>query len=56
MYRSPAALLGHIAFVGKITDADEPITPAELVSSFDLERFAKRVREEVGILQPIVWH
>ena len=54
-YRSSAALLGHIAFIGKVIDADEPATPEELLSSFGLERFAKRVREEIGILQPIVW-
>lgn len=54
-YKSVPALLGHIAYVGKIIDEDVPATAEELLSSFDCMQFAHRVQTEVGTLQPIVW-
>ena len=54
-FGSIPALLGHIAYVGKIIERDEPIMPAELLPAFSVARFAQRVRNEVGTLQPIVW-
>ncbi len=54
-FGSVEALLGHIAFIGKIIDRDEAVSAEDLLQSFNLERYAQRVREEVGILEPLVW-
>lgn len=55
LYRSPHALIGHIAYIGKIIDVDEPATPAELLAVFDFERFVARIQNELGVCKPIVW-
>ena len=54
-YGSSAAALGHIAFVGKLTEYNEPATAQDLLSQFSLERYVSRVQDEVGALQPIVF-
>ena len=54
-FKSVPALLGHIAFIGKVIDADEPVMPEELLADFDLGRFARRIQNEVGIMHPITW-
>ena len=53
--RSPHALLGHIAYVGKIIDVDEPATPTELLAAFDFGRLVARIQREVGVCTPIIW-
>lgn len=37
-YKTPAAVMGHIAFVAGLIDADEPVTPDELLKTFSLTR------------------
>ena len=54
-YRSPHALLGHIAYVGKIIDVDEPATPTELLAAFDFGRFVARIQRAVGVCTPLIW-
>ena len=54
-YKTPEALLGHIAYVGKITPEDEAISPLELLQVFSMEQYVSRILDEVGILQPITW-
>lgn len=40
---SPKAVLGRIAFLGRLQDEDEPTTPEELLKAFSVEDFRARV-------------
>ena len=46
---SPEAVLGHIAYIGKLQDEDMPTTPEELLSHFDVETIAKEYKGTVSI-------
>ena len=49
------ALMGHIAYVGKIIEREEAVTPSDLLECFDIKKYAHRVMDEVGRLEPIIW-
>ena len=49
------AVIGHIAYVGKVIDREEALTTSDLLQSFDLSTYCMRVETEVGKLQPITW-
>lgn len=54
-YGSVEAILGHIAFVGKLIEREEALTAQELLSTFDMRAYVTRVANEVGALEPITW-
>ena len=54
-YKTPEGLLGHIAYIGKITDRDVACSAKDLLEEFNLDSFSERIKREVGVLQPIVF-
>ena len=40
-YGSPEAVLGHIAYKGRLSDADEPLRPEDLLESFTIDRMKR---------------
>lgn len=48
-YGSPEAVIGHIAYVGKITDTDKPRSMEELLGDFSIEKAAERYRDLIQI-------
>ncbi len=48
-YGSPEAVLGHVAFVGRLQDEDAPATPEELLRTFDARRMRERYEGRVSI-------
>lgn len=42
-YGSPEAVLGHIAYIGRLRDEDVPVTADELLATFSLDGFCGRV-------------
>lgn len=40
---SPEAVLGHIAYIGRLCEEDVPVTADELLAAFSLEGFCERV-------------
>ena len=54
-YKTPEAILGHIAYVGKLLEREEPLTPSEILDVFNASDYVARIKEEVGLLSPIVW-
>lgn len=51
-FGSPAAVIGHIAFVGGLVDVDAPATPEELLGVFDLDAFAAKFRGTIAVPYP----
>ena len=54
-YKTPEAILGHIAYVGKLLEREEALTPSEILDVFNASDYVARIKEEVGLLSPIVW-
>lgn len=50
-FGTPQAIIGHIAHVGGLTPTCDPVTPEELASGFDIERYAAQVPD----LTQIAW-
>ena len=50
-YKSAEAVIGHIAYITGIVEFDEPASPADLLSIFNLEKIAEKWR---GLIQ-IQW-
>lgn len=48
-FGSPEAVLGHVAFVGRLQDEDAPATPEELLRTFDARRMRERYEGRVSI-------
>lgn len=48
-FRSPAGVIGHIAWVAGLIDADEPRMPEELLAEFDLASLADRFADVIQI-------
>ncbi len=48
-FGSPEAVLGHVAFVGRLQDEDAPATPEELLRMFDARRMRERYEGRVSI-------
>lgn len=48
-YRTPAGVIGHVAYIGGLIEADEPHAPEDLLASFDVERLAARYRNRISI-------
>ena len=48
-FKTPAGIIGHIAGITGIAPTCDPATPEELLATFDLEAFAKRIPDKVQI-------
>lgn len=48
-YGSPEAVLGHIAYIGKLQEEDEPTTPESLLTDFQREQTASEYAGKVSI-------
>ncbi len=51
-YKTPAGILGHIAYLAGLQSEDEPCSSEELLKEFDLNRGLARIS---GV-QAIIWH
>ncbi len=45
---SPEAVIGHVAYIGKLQDEDVPITPEGLLEAFDFEKVADSYKGTVS--------
>ncbi len=48
-FRTPEALIGHIAYIGGIQPEDDPATPEELLKTFDRKTFAENASQHFAI-------
>lgn len=48
-YRTPEALVGHIAHIGGLQDEDQPASPQQLLQVFNLEKFASKAKAHYAI-------
>ncbi len=46
---NPRAVIGHIAYIGGLIECDEPISPEELLKTFDPEALKPRYKNTPGI-------
>lgn len=49
-YHTPAGVLGHIAYIGKLQPYDEPATPDDLLAQFNLETVSELFEDPIQIL------
>lgn len=49
-YKTPAGIVGHIAYLAGLADADEPATPEALLAGFDVRTLPQRFPDRVQIL------
>ena len=49
-YKTPAGIIGHIAYLAGLADADEPATPEALLAGFDVRTLPQRFPDRVQIL------
>lgn len=49
-FKTPAAVIGHIAGTVGLAPTTDPATPEQLLDTFDLEAFAKAVPDKVSIV------
>ena len=54
-YKNPQAVLGHIAYVGKLIEFEEALSAEELLKNFSLTQYVQRVQGEVGTFEPIIY-
>lgn len=48
-FKTPAGVVGHIAYVTGLIPEEEPVTPEQLLATFDLDALARRWRGEIAI-------
>lgn len=48
-YGSPEAVLGHIAYVGRLQEEDAPTTPEQLLATFDMGKVAREYAGQVAL-------
>ncbi len=48
-YKTPEALVGHIAYVGGLQEQDQPASPQQLLETFDLAAFATKAKAHYAI-------
>jgi len=51
-YKTPEGVIGHVAFVAGLIDADEPCAAADLLETFDPAKLDSVFPDKVQIL----WH
>lgn len=51
-YGTPAGVIGHIAYIAGLIDCDQPCTPSEILSTFDVDALSTMFPDTVQIL----WH
>ena len=49
-YKTPAGVIGHIAFVTGLVDVDEPVTPDELLDSIDINQLEQLYVNKIQIV------
>ncbi len=48
-YKTPAGVIGHIAYLGGLRDEDAPVMPEELLADFSIERLQLRYRGVIAL-------
>ncbi|WP_241156499.1 MULTISPECIES: tRNA glutamyl-Q(34) synthetase GluQRS [unclassified Adlercreutzia] len=51
-FKTPAGVVGHVAYAAGLIPADEPVMPEQLLEGFDLDALARRWRGQIAIAYP----